>query len=271
MSEEMRVTMGGVHLKSVALPVEHGGWGMLGEPVLLGMLVAPSWAGLGVGLACLAAFLARHPLKLVLADVRRRAAPAHGRTIVAAGFILLYGAGAALGLVLARSGEPGWWVPLAAAAPLALAQMVYDSRGQGRRLLPESLGAVALASVVAAQMRAAGGSLSVSLAAWTILAAKGVGAVLYVRARLRYDRGLPPGRSPVMASHAGAVLLALGLARASLVPWLVVPGFALLLARAIYGLSPVHRPARPQVVGMQEMAYGFSFVLLAAIGYARGG
>jgi hypothetical protein len=34
-----------LNLKSVALPVEHGGWGMLGEPLLLALLVAPSWAG----------------------------------------------------------------------------------------------------------------------------------------------------------------------------------------------------------------------------------
>jgi hypothetical protein len=241
---------------------------MLGEPLLLGLLVAPSWAGLGVGLASVAAFLAHHPAKLVLADWRRGSAQL--RTTAALGFAFLYGSGAAAGLVLASGGHVGWWVPLAAAAPLALAQLAYDSRLQGRQLLPELLGAVALSSVVAAEMRAEGFAVGPSLAAWAVLAARAQSAVLYVRARLRYDRGLAPGRAAALASHVGALLLAYTLARAGYTPWLVVPAFALLLARAIYGLSRLRARVRPQVVGIQEMAYGFSFVVLVALGYALG-
>lgn len=258
----------GINLRSVALPVEHGGWGMVGEPLLLGLLVAPSWAGSGVALTAVAAFLARHPAKLVLADWSRRSA--HRRTTVALGFALLYGLAAAIGLAVAASGQPGWWMPLAAAAPFALAQLAYDARLQGRQLLPELLGAVALGSVVAAQLRAAGLPFGPSLAAWAVLAAKATGAILYVRARLRYDRGLAPNRAAALASHVGALILALALARAGYAPWLAVPAFVLLLVRAVYGLSRLHRPVRPQVVGIQEMAYGFAFVLLVAIGYALG-
>ena len=32
-----------VRVKTVALPNEHGGWGLLLEPVALGLLVVPSW------------------------------------------------------------------------------------------------------------------------------------------------------------------------------------------------------------------------------------
>jgi hypothetical protein len=258
----------GINLKSVALPVEHGAWGLLGEPLLLGLLVAPSWSGLGVGVAALAVFLAHHPLKLALADLRRRSA--NRRTAAAGAFIFLYGAAATAGLRLAGTGQRGWWIPLAFAAPLALAQLAYEARHQGRQLLPELLGSVALSSVVAAEMRAGGLPFGACLAAWVVLAAKAVGAVLYVRARLRYDRGLASARTPAVGSHVGALLLALALARAGYTPWLVVPAFACLLARAVHGLSPLHRRARPQVVGIQEMAYGFSFVLLVAIGYTLG-
>jgi hypothetical protein len=61
-----------VRLRSLALPVEHGGWGLLGEPLVLGLAIAPSWAGAGVGLFAAFAFLARHPLKLAAADWRQR-------------------------------------------------------------------------------------------------------------------------------------------------------------------------------------------------------
>ncbi len=253
----------GVNWRAVALPVEHGAWGMLGEPLVLGLLVAPSWAGLGVAVASLAAFLAHHPLKLVVADWRRgRAQP---RTAAARLCVLLYGVVAAVGLFLAARGSSGWWHPLAAAAPLALAQLAYSARNQGRALLPELLGGVALSSVVAAEMRAAGLPLAPSLAVWAVFAARAVGAILYVRARLRLDRGLAPDRALPVAAHAMGLLLAVALSRAALLPWLAAPAFALLLLRAAYGLSPYRRRVSPRVVGMSELAYGIGFVVMLAL------
>src|SRR5437764_14320935 len=77
-----------VRLKTIALPVEHGGWGLSLEPVALGLLVAPSLPGLFLSVATLAAFLARHPLKLIMAD--RRRGRRFARTPVAERFVLLY-------------------------------------------------------------------------------------------------------------------------------------------------------------------------------------
>src|SRR5437762_11678455 len=62
---------GGVRVRTIALPVEHGGWGISLEPVLLGLRVAPSQAGAWVGVATLGAFLARHPLKVAAGGGRR--------------------------------------------------------------------------------------------------------------------------------------------------------------------------------------------------------
>ena len=59
--------------RAVAIPSEHGGWGLTLEPALLGLLVAPSIAGAAIGLAAFLAFLVRTPLKTVLVDrVRHR-------------------------------------------------------------------------------------------------------------------------------------------------------------------------------------------------------
>jgi len=126
---------------------------------------------------------------------------------------------------------------LAAAAPFALAQLAYEVRHQSRQLLPELLGSVALSSVVAAEMRAAGLPFGLCLAAWAVFAAKAVSAVLYVRTQLRLDRGLGPDRTAAVGSQAGGLFLAMALARAGLIPWLTAPAFVLLLARAAYGLS----------------------------------
>jgi len=51
--------------RSVVIPSEHGGWGLTLEPALLGLLVAPTLAGLASAGAALLAFVARTPIKIV--------------------------------------------------------------------------------------------------------------------------------------------------------------------------------------------------------------
>src|SRR5437764_8878495 len=138
-----------VRLKTVALPVEHGGWGLSLEPVALGLLVAPSLPGLFLAFATVGAFLTRHPLKIVVADRRRgRRFP---RTPVAERFALLYACGAALGLLAAIKTAVGgeFLLPLALSAPLVSVQLIYDAKGRSRELLPEVSGSIVLASVSA--------------------------------------------------------------------------------------------------------------------------
>lgn len=54
-----------VSIKTVAIPAEHGGWGFLCEPLILGLLIAPSLAGIGIVLMMAAAFLLHQPFKIV--------------------------------------------------------------------------------------------------------------------------------------------------------------------------------------------------------------
>jgi hypothetical protein len=158
-------------------------------------------------------------------------------------------------------------MPVAAAAPLALVQLHHDARNRGRRLLPELLGGIALGSIAAAELRAAGFDLVPAFAAWALLAAKASGAILYVRARLRRDRGLAFSRSGVAAAHGVGLLAAAAFASVELAPWPLVLAFGVLLVRSVHGLSPVRHPTRPQVVGVLEIAYGLGFLLLAVVGY----
>jgi len=262
------LAQGGVSWKAVALPVEHGGWGLLGEPILMGLALAPTRAGFGIAFAAVAAFLARHPVKLVLADRRRGAR--YPRTAVGERFVLGYGLLACLGLLAAADAPPVAWVALALGVPFGLAQLVYDVKLQGRALAPELLGALALGSVAAAIMIAGGFSAGVALAAWTLLALKAVSSVLYVRARLRLDRGLRPALAPPLASHGLAVLVAGLLVALGRAPWLSVFAFVVLSARAAFGLSRRRRVVRPRVVGFQELGFGLAFTCLLILGYALG-
>ena len=257
-----------LRLRSLALPAEHGGWGMLGEPLLLGLLIAPSGTGVAVALAATFAFLARHPLKLAVADWRsgRRTR----RTEAAEGMALLYGGLAAAGLAAAARSASAWWIPFLIAAPVAAIQFLHDVRHQGRQLVPEILGGIALGSVVAAIVLAAGWDLPTAAALWALVATKAIGAIVYVRARLRCDRRLEFSRKGALSVHAFGFALALALATTHGGPWLTVAGFGLLLSRAAHGLSRFHRPVRPQVLGIMEMAWGLAFVVLCAAGYRFG-
>lgn len=259
-----------VRVRSVALPVEHGGWGISLEPVALGLLVAPSLAAAFLSIATLGAFLARHPLKLVTADRRRgRTFP---RTVVARRFVLLYGAVAALGLLCAMLAAPDYsfLLPLAAAAPLALVQLIYDGKGSSRSLLPELAGSVSMAAVAASIALAGGLAPAIAFALWALLAARVVPTILYVRARLQVLHGGAPSVFPVIAAHVLALGLALLLVWLHVAPLLAAAALALLLLRAALGLSARVSGLTAKQVGIRELCFGVLTVLAVGAGYLLG-
>ena len=253
--------------RAVALPAEHGGWGFLAEPVVLGLVLAPSAAGAILALAALAAFLGRHPLRLMLID--RRKGTRYPRTALAERVLAGYAVLALLLFAAALALAPApFWLPLTVAAPIGLAALVFDALGRSREAFPEVAGAVALGASATAIALAGGAAAGPAWGAWALLALRAVVSVLYVRARIRLDRGL--GASPrfVLAGHAAALALVAVLARAGAAPWLALIAFTVLLARASWGLSPRRRqPIRPQALGFQELGYGLLTLVLLAIGY----
>jgi hypothetical protein len=66
------------------------------------------------------------------------------------------------------------------------------------------------------------------------------------------------------------VVLTAVLAGRGVAPWLPAAAAVVLLARAAYGLSPLHRRVAPRRVGLTEMAYGIGFAASVAVGYAGG-
>ncbi|MER3490082.1 MAG: hypothetical protein C4328_09340 [Meiothermus sp.] len=252
-----------IPLKTIALPNEHGGWGFTLEPVLLGLLVAPTWPGLGLGVFALAAFLTRHPLKLWLADVRK--GKRFPRTPVAGRFALAYGTLGVLGLLLAFSGARGpfYW-PLLAALPLVALQLWFDAHNQGRNLLPEVSGATAMGSIAAAIALAAGMEPRMALGLWLVLAMRALVAIFYARTQVMRARGVPVKLGPAYAAEALALGLLTLAAVFRLVPWLSVLAIGLLLSFSLYTFSRPPVPAR--VVGWTQLGFGLLVVVLTALG-----
>jgi hypothetical protein len=255
-------------LRAVTLPVEHGGWGFLFEPVVLGLLLGPSWDGALVGLVALLGFLARHPLRLVLADRAKRVSYPRTALATRVAALELVLAGVVFGLLALRA--PAAALALTLAVPAGLLQLAYDARGRSRSLLPELLGSMSLGVLATAVALAGGLPLRTATMLWLILALRALASVLYVRDRLRLGRGMAISPVATWCVHAGCVAASVGLALAGLMPRLAAVAFLVLSVRALAGLSRFRHALRPKTVGQWELVYGVVTVTLVAAGYALG-
>lgn len=249
--------------RAVALPREHGGWGLTLEPVLLGLLVAWSTGGFALGLAALLAFLVRTPSKLVLVDLRREQWQQRSRLAasIAVGELLVMAALAAVAV-----GQAGWsWTaPVLVAAPLVAVGFAYDVRSRGRRLVPELCGAVGIAASSAAIVLAGDRGAALAAGVWLVLAARSVGAIPFVRSQIvRLRRGAGPvWQSDVAQAVAVAIAVAAVVATREM-----VAGLAGVAALAVVQVVAVRRPPVPaKRLGLRQMGLGIGLVLLTAAG-----
>lgn len=247
-------------LRPLLLPVEHGGWGFLFEPIVIALIAVPSAAGLSLCLAAIAAFLARQPLKIAIDDWRhgRRVPRTGAARAIAAGYLLV----AALAIaVAARGGNRPFWPLAMGVAPLAIVTLWYDGRGESRRLVPELSGATALAAVAAAAALAVGWQWPLALALWASALVRVLPAIVTVRERvMRLHRQVPSMRGPA-AAHAVAVLATAALVSSRLAPGSIALIAVLLAARAAWDLRVDAPQESAMRIGIRELVMG----LLAAV------
>ncbi len=251
--------------RAVAIPSEHGGWGLTLEPAALGLLVAPSAAGAAIALATLLAFLVRTPLKVVLVDRHRHRVLERTHVaarIAAVELVLLV---ALVGAAVLRAGFE-WMVPFAVALPLFGIELWFDARSRGRRLVPELCGAVGITAAVAAIVVAGGDAWMLAVALWIVLAGRAVASVPFARVQvLRLKSGAAPVRVSDVGQLAGLVL--------AVVAWLVDSraglGACAVVVVAATQLAWSRGPARPaKVVGLWQLGFGLGVVGATAIGVA---
>ncbi len=254
-----------VRLRTVALPTEHGGWGFVLEPVILGLVLAPSYVGFMIGLSALAGFLSRHPIKILWNDYSAGRNVPRTQAAIVFGGIYFVSATGFLAVAMSYGMRP--FAPFAVALPMMGAVLLYDFLGKSRTLVPEMLAPVALGSTVASIAIAGGWSFVGAMVLWSLLAARWTPTVLYVRSRLRLEYG----REAEMVLPAVAHLLAIGFAMLlvmiDLAPPLMITAFALLLARNLIGLSRFRRSLTPQRVGFTEVGWGVVAVTIFALAY----
>ena len=250
-------------LVAVAVPTEHGGWGLTVEPAVLGLLVAPSWAGAALAAAALVAFVARTPLKVALVDRwRHRRLP---RTVLAEKV-----AAVELGLLVVLVGlavataHDAFWLPIAAALPLVAVELWFDMRSRSRRLVPELAGTIGIGSVAAAIVLADGGGYALAAGLWCIVAARVVASIPFVRLQLARHKQQPSRIVVSDAAQGAAVVVA---STAVVLDTALVAGLG---AIAVLGLFQAWASRRPPpvaaVLGAQQVVAGLTVVLITALG-----
>lgn len=250
-------------LRSVLVPTEHGGWGLTLEPVLLGLLVAPSWAGVGLGLAAAILFLARTPFKIMLVDLHRhRRRP---RTRLAAGavgcYALLLAGCLAVPLLQASAAI---WLPLVLIAPMVGTELWYDMRSRGRRLIPELAGAVGIAGVATMIVLAGGQPSGVAVACWVLLSARAVTSIINVRDLVQ---GLHGRRRQPAAVWVGDIpALSLAAVAVALEPAAITGATAVAALIVVQRLLRLRPTPRAAILGLTQTAFGLVVVGAAAVG-----
>jgi hypothetical protein len=250
-------------LRSVALPTEHGGWGLTFESAVLGLAVRWSAAGVCLAVAAFLAFLARTPLKVVLVDLRRhRDLP---RTRLAR-LVLVAEVGAMASLVAAAVAlsPSAFWAPAVLIGPLATVELSFDMRSRSRRLIPELAGAVGIGGVVAVITLAGGSDLPLAAACWMILAARSVSAIVTVRNVVGSLHGHPRHPDQVLLADLAA-LATLG-AAVAIEPAVAVGAIAVLTAIGIQRLQDRRPAPRAVVIGVRQTLLGLVVVVATAVG-----
>jgi hypothetical protein len=252
-----------VRIASIALPTEHGGWGFTLEPILLGLLVAPSASAWEISAAALGIFLARRPVKILSTDlVRGRWLP---RTTVALIFALIYGGIAlagAIGAIFTADGP--FWIPVLVALPFALVALRADAHSKNRALVAELSGSIAMGATVAAITIAGGWDIAPAFGLWLILAARDVAAIMLVRGQVRRLHDKPAHARDIYVVQAASVSVVAIAAVAGIVPWLGVVAVAIVGLVAVISLN--RPPVQAKVIGWTQMGVGLAVVLITAAG-----
>lgn len=255
-----------VRWNTIVLPAEHGSWGLTLEPIALGLLAAPSIPGAFLGVSLFLAFLCYQPARTLWRE--RRRGRKSSRAEIALRFLLILGL-ASLASALIVLVTAGWepFIPLLFLSPLIGVYLFYDLEGQTRSWQGEISGAIIFASAAACIALAGGWNYPQALVLTGAIIARSVPSIIYIRSRIRLDRGKPIKISGAITAHIIAFLIISLMVWINYLPVLSLLPFGVLLLRSIIGLSRFRRPIKIKTIGFIEIGLGVFTVACIALGY----
>ena len=243
--------------RRVFLPKEHGSWSLALEPILFGLLIAPTAAGGALALSAVSVFFIRRPMKAYL----QTRDPASALALVVLAVSSLVGVSQAVIL----GGLTSFW-PLMPALLLGPLYLQWDRQNESRAAAAEVTGCALFALVPATMAALAGHTAIFSFTLTALMLARSIPALLTVRIWLRRRKSQPT--SPIPAFTATIIALGFvtlftrwGYAPISAHALIFISCFRLIL------LSP-YTPSWPaKRIGMIEAIFGLAYVLIIPLSY----
>ena len=237
--------------------------------MLAALATAPSGGGFGIAVVVVALFLLRQPARVLASDLtaKRRLPRTRAAAIFFAAYFIVGSIGTGAVLVSASYTS---LLPLVLLLPFGIYLLYKDVKGKSRMLLPELAASVVISASAPAILLSSGSGPREAFAVWGLFVLRSVPSVIYVRERLRLEKGKEyryylPQILQAFALGAVVCLVFLGF-----VPFLTVPVFLLLSARSVFGLSRFRTPMRAMRIGILETVYGALLVLAYVIGFYSG-
>lgn len=244
---------------TVFFPKEHGSWSLALEPVVLGLLAAPSLAGIALGLAAFSGFLARRPIKAVAQGNSGRGS----RT--AAGILVACALAGLLCSVLL--GSPALLARLLVLTPFAVLFVISDAQGESRAATAELAGSAAFSLLPFVLASLAGWSASHAFGLTLLALGRSLPTVMTVRWYLRWHKGQEPSRLTTLLVGLGGLATPILLAALRLVPWFAVVGGGLLWIRTGWLLSSRRPHWTARRMGITEAVLGVVYTTLVILAY----
>lgn len=253
------------NLKSIALPAEHGSWSLILEPLILGLILAPTWMGLSFALAMMAVFLVHQPAKVLLKAIRTGKSSERSRY---AGYFLVgyLLAGVLFAIPALLQSTANFWLVISLIIPFALIQIVYDFRNESRNQIAEITGSIALSGGVALLVIIGDWQIGLALLLWLVMALRAVTSILYVRTFFRKQRNQEANIKGNYLIHGIALSAVFLFAMQGMLPYLSIAPFIILFARAVHGLQS-DEAVKAQIIGIREVIFGILTVGFIAVGF----
>ncbi len=248
------------NLKFVALPREHGSWGLTFEPLTLALIVGFSQEGILLFLGATFAFLAHQPARVLLTETSQ-----HKWAWI---FLFLYSFLAAVfGFFYLQMATLQQALPTLVAIGLMFLYLIAEYFNLHRALLTELMGSVAMGLIALSIVLSANWPWNKAWPFLILLFLRSLSTILYVHFRLKLDRKKVASAFWAELWQFLTLLLAIGLRYLKGIPFLAFLSVVVLSLRGLYGLSPWRKPMTVKQIGLAEFFYGVLFVTFSAIGY----
>lgn len=228
------------------------------EPVALGMVAAPSWSGVALGVAVMALFFARRPMRLAWLETKPERRHRAVVATVTCGAIAVV----ALAAAVMWAGNIRWLGWLLPTVVMGLVFLGFDLQRQSRESSAELAGTIAFAWLPAVFAAVASWPNVAAIALATVALARLVPTVITVRTLVRSRKTGEPAQVWPVGLAVFALTAVYLLYVMSWAPALAVIGLAVLVVRSfVLLISP--RPAlRASQLGVIEAVLGGVFVVV---------